>query len=155
MNALIGAGVGILGTLGLSAAGYELWKHHHLKKLAEGKATIPAGTSLDTGMDTYTASVVSAALAKETDTSILDSLAKNLRAAGFPNSADAISKRSDVVKGALKNPTPVTTATKGLVTGVAGLFGVGASGCGGDCDCGPCKEAHQHVSGYPEMFPIW
>lgn len=157
MNAIIGAGVGMLAAAGVGFVGYEVWKHNHLKALATGTKTLAPSAPLDAGMDAYTTSVISAALQKETDTTVLDSLAQNLRAAGFPNSAAAVSKRSDVVKSAIKNPAPVTTATKGLATGVMGLFGVGATtcGCAGHVGC-ECDKTYAGQEVPQEwMFPVY
>lgn len=156
MNVAIGIGVALAAAAGLGVGGYEVWKHHHMKQLATGKAVIPAGSSLDTGMDTYTANVVSAALTKETDTGILDTLAANLKAAGFTNSAQAVATRSSVLKAAITSTTKATTAVKGIITGFLPAFAQEQlTGCGGPgaCECEECSPGQtayeaQHMQMY-------
>ena len=118
MNALIGIGVAALGAAGLGLGGYEVYKHYHMKKLASGAATIPPGHALDAGVDQYTANVIAAALSKETDTSILDTLAANLKASGFTNSAQVIATRSQLLKSNIASSTKASTAVKGILTGL-------------------------------------
>lgn len=72
-------------------------------KSRSATATVPpAGMALDPGMDSYTSSVISKALTIETDPSVLDTLATDLKNAGFPNSAGAVASRSAALKANIK-----------------------------------------------------
>lgn len=125
MNAAIGGlfGAAILGTGGLLA--YGLYKHKF--GAAAGKVVPPAGSSLDPGMDTYTASVVSRALSVETDTTILDKLAADLAGAGFKNSSAAVSGRSTTLKSQISGG--VTQKATNVVKGLFSTAGQTISGC--------------------------
>ncbi|MHB2027572.1 MAG: hypothetical protein ACYCPT_01990 [Acidimicrobiales bacterium] len=82
-------------TIGAPVLGLGLWYHSKSKTLP---AVPSAGTSYDPGMDSLTAKVVARALQIETDTSLLDTLATDLKNAGFPNSAAAVAQRSNAVR---------------------------------------------------------
>ena len=75
--------------------------------LKKSSTTPPAaplpGTALDPGMDHYTGAVVAKALSVETDPAILNQLAQDLSAAGFVNSAKAVSARAVALKNNLQS----------------------------------------------------
>lgn len=119
MKTWLGVLIGSVSALSLGGVAYEVWSH---KKGEKSGKLIPApGLSLDPGMDTYTAAVVSRALSSETDTSILDKLADALKAAGYTVSANAVGSRSQTLKKAVAAPT---TSVKGLLTGCDSALGV-------------------------------
>lgn len=106
----------------------------------------PPGTALDPGLDSYASAVVSQALIVETDTSILDELAGDLKAAGYSNSGSTVADRSAALK---KNIGSSVTS---------GGFAVGDCGCGCNGASGGCgkslPEVEIAVVGYDYVNPI-
>ena len=116
---ILGAALAATAAAGAGLAGYEVLKNHKIKAVASGKVKIPPKAALDPGMTDYQGSVVSKALQVETDSNVLDSLAAALKAAGYPNSANAVAVRSGIVKSALKSGAVGTVPAAASVTQTA------------------------------------